>query len=443
MTPWLGRGGSIETGSRLRYAHQECCALCAADPECLYFMLDLSTKVFEGQPPLCYIGGDALPPDAVVANGENPLLDAHERYEVSVMDSSDKRGLLCTVCRCDGATADCRGADLAFVPVADASFSPRRLDLSENLRLQLIDPGAFEGMTDLAMLTLPAAAAHVSPEALRGPALRSVAFAPGDSPARTWVAADSPTDFFQEFCCGRADLGVDGVKACDWTPKSPGIDCEYLKNLQIHDVDPLYVVTTDSFFMAEAAESATKCGAVCELADNCHAFTYVDDTESCYLFPSGFRISFAEVEGVSLTSGLSPRARAELRNAVVLAEPSVVELSEGTGHVRRADIPWTGRGDAAAATWIFRRYSVETWRGDAAAATWIPRGYSVETCRGDAEAATWMYRGDRRAPQVPRDDTPSARRDPAPRRRVDLAASRRDRRARGRRVPTAARRAVR
>jgi len=317
---------------RVEYAHQECCALCAADPECLYFMLDLSTKVFEGQPPLCYIGGDALPPDAVVANGENPLLDAHERYEVSVMDSSDKRGLLCTACRCDGATADCRGADLAFVPVADASFSPRRLDLSENPRLQLIDPGAFEGMTDLAMLTLPAAAAHVSPEALRGPALRSVAFAPGDSPARTWVAADSPTDFFQELCCGRADLGVDGVKACDWTPKSPGIDCEYLKNLQIHDVDPLYVVTTDSFFMAEAAESATKCGAVCELADNCHAFTYVDDTESCYLFPSGFRISFAEVEGVSLTSGLSPRARAELRNAVVLAEPSVVELSEGTGY---------------------------------------------------------------------------------------------------------------
>ena len=50
------------------------------------------------------------------------------------------------------------------------------------------------------------------------------------------------------------------------------------------------------------------------------------------------------------------------------------------------DTPPTGRGDAAAATWILRGDE----RGDAAAATWILRGDE----RGDA--ATWIFRGDER-----------------------------------------------
>ena len=97
--------------------------------------------------------------------------------------------------------------------------------------------------------------------------------------------------------------------------------------------------------------------------------------------------------------------------------------------VRRADMPPTNRGDAAAATWMFRSgrgdAAAATWmfrlgRGDAAAATWIcpwkrvaatprpRRGYArgeesrrrrgrdvdmrVDTCFGDAAVATWMFR---------------------------------------------------
>ena len=54
---------------------------------------------------------------------------------------------------------------------------------------------------------------------------------------------------------------------------------------------------------------------------------------------------------------------------------------------RRADVSLTNRGDAAAATRIFRGYEF--------AATPRPRrGRSAETSRGDAAAATWTFRGD-------------------------------------------------
>ena len=72
-----------------------------------------------------------------------------------------------------------------------------------------------------------------------------------------------------------------------------------------------------------------------------------------------------------------------------------VEARESTS-VRRAELPSTGRGDAAAGTWIFRgdgslgrRYSVEATHGDAAAG----RGYFAETSRSDAAAASWIFRG--------------------------------------------------
>ena len=69
---------------------------------------------------------------------------------------------------------------------------------------------------------------------------------------------------------------------------------------------------------------------------------------------------------------------------VVVDERGGIDYS--TGSVRRADILRRSRGNAAAATWIFR--------GD----------------HGDAVAATWIFSsGDRRTPQVRgRDDHPDA-----------------------------------
>ena len=82
----------------------------------------------------------------------------------------------------------------------------------------------------------------------------------------------------------------------------------------------------------------------------------------------------------------------------------------GVSCFRRAGIPRTGRGDAAAATWKFRGDESRRRRGcDAdilrrrvAATPWLRRGNSAETRRGDAvdirwrrDAATpWTFRGD-------------------------------------------------
>ena len=69
----------------------------------------------------------------------------------------------------------------------------------------------------------------------------------------------------------------------------------------------------------------------------------------------------------------------------------------------------TGRGDAVAATWIFRGGESRRRRGcdvdipsrRAAAAPWLRRGYSVEASRG-AAAAMWKFDRDRRMHQVRR-----------------------------------------
>ena len=55
----------------------------------------------------------------------------------------------------------------------------------------------------------------------------------------------------------------------------------------------------------------------------------------------------------------------------------VTDVSDDNGHVRRADIPRTGRGDAAADVAI----PWETSRGGAAAATWLFLGRVAATPR--------------------------------------------------------------
>ena len=81
--------------------------------------------------------------------------------------------------------------------------------------------------------------------------------------------------------------------------------------------------------------------------------------------------------------------------AVTLGDGSTVAVvlldTEGVGgleadskYFRRADVPRTDRGDAAAATRII---SGDGSRRTPAATTWIVRG-------GDAAAVTWIFRGD-------------------------------------------------
>ena len=68
----------------------------------------------------------------------------------------------------------------------------------------------------------------------------------------------------------------------------------------------------------------------------------------------------------------------------VACQSQLKDTTAGLPKYFAARIPQTGRGDAAAATWIFR--------GDESRR--LRRGYSVETGRGDAAPATWIFRGD-------------------------------------------------
>ena len=90
--------------------------------------------------------------------------------------------------------------------------------------------------------------------------------------------------------------------------------------------------------------------------------------------------------------------RSKARKLATLLNDAV----SSAAYFRRADLPKMGRGDAAAATWIFsgdesrrrRGRDVDIQRRRVAATPRPRRGYSVETSRGDAAAATWIFRGD-------------------------------------------------
>ena len=89
-------------------------------------------------------------------------------------------------------------------------------------------------------------------------------------------------------------------------------------------------------------------------------------------------------------------------NATAAAFSVAVAVILLVKRVRRADRPLTNRGDAAAATWIFRGDGSRRRRGGDVDLPWrriaaTPRrrrGSSVETDRGDAAAATWIFPGD-------------------------------------------------
>ena len=133
-----------------------------------------------------------------------------------------------------------------------------------------------------------------------------------------------------------------------------------------------------------------------------------------------------ELEGVAAAR----RARG-LEELVVTAEDSASDDDEGSDssveegvYVRRADVPRTSRGGAAAATWIFRvETSAETEASlgrkgpaldSAAAATWVFRvETSAETeaslgrtgpALDSAAAATWIFRGETSAATPRRSD---------------------------------------
>jgi len=350
------RSASLVEGARLAPAaaystdvggYQTCEEYCAADARCVYYATDSRFNAVTSQFPSCHLFAELRAQDLEPA--------AAGLDEAFFVHDPAKRGVLCDVCACSGSTADCSGRNLATVPAA-SEFPATTLDLSDNPRLVLIGPRAFDGLDALERLTLPVGLAHISPEALRAlPEGVDVSVEPGPREPGSFLF--STADAFEDKCCGLGD-SVGGITFCNPVPDVPGVvDAEFKKmELDVfHELfdplPPLMTITPDSPFLSEAAESASKCAAYCDFNEACQAFSgeildparpadspYAKLCQHWASAPSNFAEAPTAPEDAELSrmTGLPPRTRA--RNARVVATPKVVELSKANGYTSTFDL---------------------------------------------------------------------------------------------------------
>ena len=340
-----------------------CDELCAAEPACRFYAIETTYDSWEVAFPRCYLF-DALTHEDIIPAAE--MVDVLAFWATSAA----KRGALCAVCTCADGTADCRDRDLQTVPAA-AGADATTLDLSDNPRLTLVGPGAFDGLDGLEVLVLPSGVKHLAPEALESlPALRDVSLATGDGVTRNFVDASS-TARFDDVCCRREASSRAGVYFCDLSPDEPGVvDAIYEET----NADNIYVgmfdhmrtldyITPESPFLAEAAESKEKCVAYCDMKAECKScfhFLPLDGValpDICMLYgdehPANHADNLVQYEFRNAYFGLPPRTRAA-RGAVVVASPSIVELMEANGYSNTFDIS-LGADPLRGAVWITPR----------------------------------------------------------------------------------------
>ena len=200
-----------------------CDELCAAEPACRFYAIENRWKAWDGTFPRCFLF-DALAHDDIIPAAE--VVGVLAFWATSVA----KRGALCEVCACtDDGTADCRGRDLQTVPAAGAGADATTIDLSDNPRLTLVGPGAFDGLDGLEALVLPSGVKHLAPEALESlPALRDVSLAAtGDEVTRNFVDASS-TARFDDVAC-RREIRRAGSTSVMYLRTSPASSTRYTK----------------------------------------------------------------------------------------------------------------------------------------------------------------------------------------------------------------------
>ena len=340
-----------------------CDELCAAEPACRFYAIETTYDSWEVAFPRCYLF-DALTHEDIIPAAE--MVDVLAFWATSAA----KRGALCAVCTCADGTADCRDRDLQTVPAA-AGADATTLDLSDNPRLTLVGPGAFDGLDGLEVLVLPSGVKHLAPEALESlPALRDVSLATGDGVTRNFVDASS-TARFDDVCCRREASSRAGVYFCDLSPDEPGVvDAVYEETnsdnivTERFDRQILDSITPDSPFLAEAVESKEKCVAYCEMKAECQSCMHFTPwvvgaslTNTCLLYgdepPANHADNFVQREVGGAYMGLPPRTRAA-RGAVVAASPLVVELSEANGYSNTFEVS-LGADPLRGAVWITPR----------------------------------------------------------------------------------------
>jgi hypothetical protein len=266
----------------VEWGYQSCCELCARDPRCLYFAVDTTFVPLALEYPSCYLFDHVeleRPPwlDVTPPAGEAFVVEAFW-----VKDAA-KQGTLCERCACgiDGA-ADCRGRDLATVPAPSKGFNASSIDLSDNPRLVSIGKGALcKSHPHVVRLAL-SDGVYLDPDALRDlPDELEVDVVNGVPPKAGNFIVDAG-DAFDSVCCSRGAT-IAGLTFCEKGSDEPWADATFERleedawQARYGDLPPFEVLVAGSFFLAEAAESAEKCAAICartQFPAKCAAYSW-------------------------------------------------------------------------------------------------------------------------------------------------------------------------
>ena len=267
------------------------------------------------------------------------------------VDSADKRGDFCDVCQCreEDHSIDCRGRDLVILPKTFTpmiEFSPKRLDLRDNLRLHVIGAGSLESIEDtLEEILFPAQVKHITAGFFKTfPLLNKVQFEDTTTPQNDGALHSAnfitaPDGAFSSKCCSRGDkvdFESSGVQVvfCDMRLSTPGIDSVYFPFTKYPDESPpMAFIQPSSTFMSEAAESVEKCAEYCAISSDCRYFMYdaryPNAEHSCVLYktlagPAEPKCcdqdDYADLSRTlpGLTTGIPPRTRHDTSSSRVI-----------------------------------------------------------------------------------------------------------------------------
>lgn len=342
----------------------DCCAVCSADPSCLYVV----ESVLRHKD--CYIATETAPL-VRLARTETELSSQkiiHVKHAASQLE-------YCDVCNCDETvlSIDCRGSDLVLLPSSfDGSWKPKRLDLRNNPLLHIIgDNDLSPVFVDLVELLLPQGLVYFSNATMKSlPRLLDVTFEQlNDQSAETKLPGNVVIDDGQSFsdvCCSRGQSFA-GITFCDMQVTAIGSDTVYEPFVHRPGGIPIVELLPSSSFMSEAAESPQKCAEYCKNMQACTVFQYdarVKESEHSCVLMQNTNISEASIaccedihfgdENQTLpgfTSGRPPRTRHEFDNARVVLQTNQLALESANNFVATYTVA-LGSNPLRGAVWI-------------------------------------------------------------------------------------------
>jgi hypothetical protein len=355
--------------TRVEFLGAQCCELCQADPNCLYYVMSSNRD--------CFIASQ-LDPNFVGLRAREATATMSSFW----MDDPIKRGDWCDKCDCDegSLTIDCTAKNLRVVPkTISVAWEPRLIDLHDNFHLAMIGSDSFAEVGNaLEEIRFPTDMKFLSPGALDSlPKLNNVVFQSffDDGVHRMVNAITTEADSFGDICCGFGSTteinGQLSITTCDMKVDAPGIDAIYVPFYNYLDATILRSVQEDSSFMREAAESVEKCAEFCAIVDDCNYFTYDQRLRNaehrCLMFLNNgtmfdyvccLDIHYADEERTipGTISGRTPSSRHRDDNARVLVSTTELSLTKSNNYATELTLS-LGATPLRGAVWVYPKFT--------------------------------------------------------------------------------------